>query len=70
MWRDISLSNQAAILTELDAYIAQLTRFRGQLAAGDGAAMQAMFANAQRARQNWLRNIETAEMQPKQDSDQ
>ncbi len=70
MWRDISLSNQAAILTELDAYIAQLARFRGQLAAGDGAAMQAMFANAQRARQNWLRNIETAEVQPKQDSDQ
>ena len=69
MWRDISLTNQAAILTELDAYIAQLTRFRGQLAAGDGNAMYAMFSNAQRARQNWQRSIETAEVQPQKDSD-
>jgi prephenate dehydrogenase len=69
MWRDISLTNQTAILTELDAYIAQLTRFRDQLAAGDGDAMYAMFSNAQRARQNWQRSIETAEIQPKQDSD-
>lgn len=69
MWRDISLTNQTAILTELDAYIAQLTRFRGQLAVGDGDAMYAMFSNAQRARQNWQRSIETAEVQPKKDSD-
>ncbi|MNS03765.1 T-protein [compost metagenome] len=69
MWRDISLSNQDAILTELDAYIAQLTRFRAQLAAKDGAAMQAMFANAQQARQNWQRSIETAEPQHKPDGD-
>lgn len=69
MWRDISLSNQGAILTELDAYIAQLTRFRAQLAAGDGVAMQAMFANAQQARQNWQRSIETAEPQHQPDGD-
>ncbi|MBF8176229.1 MULTISPECIES: prephenate dehydrogenase/arogenate dehydrogenase family protein [Oxalobacteraceae] len=69
MWRDISLSNQGAILTELDAYIAQLTRFRAQLAAGDGLAMQAMFANAQQARQNWQRSIETAEPQHQPDGD-
>ena len=69
MWRDISLTNQHAILTELDAYIAQLSRFRSQLAAGDGDAMYAMFSNAQRARQNWQRSIETAEIQPQQDSD-
>lgn len=69
MWRDISLSNQDAILTELDAYIAQLTSFRAQLAAGDGAAMQAMFANAQQARQNWQRSIETAEPQHQPDGD-
>ncbi len=69
MWRDISLTNRSAILTELDAYIAQLTRFRAQLAAGDGDAMYAMFFNAQRARQNWQRSIETAEVQPQKDSD-
>ncbi len=61
MWRDISLANQPAILAELDAYIAQLVRFRGQLAMKDGNAMQAMFANAQQARQNWLRTIEASE---------
>ena len=70
MWRDISLTNQHAILTELDAYIAQLTRFRVQLAAGDGDAMYAMFSKAQRARQNWQRSIETAEVQPEPDNDE
>lgn len=70
MWRDISLTNQDAILTELDAYIAQLTRLRNQLADADGAAIHAMFSNAQRARQNWQRSIETAEVQPKQDGDE
>jgi prephenate dehydrogenase len=70
MWRDISLSNQTAILTELDAYIAQLTRFRTQLAAGDGDAMHAMFSHAQSARQNWQRSIETAEAQPEPDNDE
>jgi prephenate dehydrogenase len=70
MWRDISLSNQDAILTELDAYIVQLTRLRAQLTAGDGSAMQAMFANAQRARQNWQRSIETAEPQHQPDGDE
>jgi prephenate dehydrogenase len=53
MWRDISLANQPAILNELDAYIAQLTRFRGLLSQKDGAAMEAMFTNAQRARNDW-----------------
>ena len=60
MWRDISLANQPAILAELDAYIAHLNRFRALLAQKDGAAMQAMFANAQQARQEWLRSIESA----------
>ena len=31
MWRDISLANQPALLTELDAYLAQLTGLRAQL---------------------------------------
>ncbi|WP_019141737.1 prephenate dehydrogenase [Noviherbaspirillum massiliense] len=61
MWRDISLANQAALLAELDAYLAQLTRLRGMLAAGDGGALEGVYANAQRARQSWIRTIETAE---------
>ena len=42
MWRDISLANQAALLTELDAYLAQLTTLRAHLAASDGAALAAV----------------------------
>jgi len=58
MWRDISIANQGAILGELDAYIAQLTHFRKQLADGDAAAMQVMFAHAQQARDAWLQQTE------------
>ena len=61
MWRDISLANQAALLGELDAYLAQLTRLRARLAAGDGAGIEAVYANAQRARQQWIAAIEVAE---------
>lgn len=61
MWRDISLANQPALLGELDAYLAQLTALRAALAAGDGAALNAVYANAQRARQQWTGAIEAAE---------
>ncbi len=61
MWRDITLANQAALLTELDAYMAQLTGLRAMLAAGDGAAIEAVYANAQRARCRWIEAIEAAE---------
>ncbi|MBC7858003.1 MAG: prephenate dehydrogenase/arogenate dehydrogenase family protein [Burkholderiaceae bacterium] len=64
MWRDISLANQPALLGELDAYLAQLTRMRASLAAGDGAALEAVYANAQRARRQWSEAIETAEAPP------
>jgi len=58
MWRDISLANQAALLTELDAYLAQLTAMRAMLAAGDGAGLHDIYANAQRARHEWQIAIE------------
>ncbi|GAB3389098.1 prephenate dehydrogenase [Massilia agri] len=58
MWRDISLANRAALLTELDAYLAQLTTLRARLAAADGPALEAVYANAQRARRAWLEAIE------------
>jgi prephenate dehydrogenase len=69
MWRDISLANQAALLNELDAYMAQLTQLRGLLAEGNGKAIEAVYANAQGARQNWIRTIEAAEQQSKQGGD-
>jgi prephenate dehydrogenase len=61
MWRDISLANRDALLGELDAYLAQLTGLRALLAASDGAALEAVFANAQRARRQWTGAIEAAE---------
>jgi prephenate dehydrogenase len=64
MWRDISLANRDALLTELDAYLAQLTALRGRLAAGDGAGIEAIYTNAQRARRAWSEAIETGEPAP------
>ncbi len=61
MWRDISLANQGALLRELDDYMAQLGRMRALLQAGDGAGLEAVYANAQRARHDWSKTIEAAE---------
>jgi len=61
MWRDISLANRDALLGELDAYLAQLTTMRARLAAADGAGLEAVYANAQRARCAWIEAIEAAE---------
>lgn len=63
MWRDISLANQDALLQELDAYLTHMHYVRQQLLVGDGAALHALFAHAQAARQNWQKTIETAEPQ-------
>ena len=69
MWRDISLANRDALLGELDAYLAQLTHLRARLAASDGAALEATYANAQRARRAWTEAIETAEKPPRPDQE-
>jgi prephenate dehydrogenase len=61
MWRDISLANRDALLGELDAYLAQLATMRAMLAAGDGAALEGVYANAQRARCAWIEAIESTE---------
>ncbi|RJG23897.1 prephenate dehydrogenase [Massilia cavernae] len=64
MWRDISLANRDALLGELDAYLAQLTGLRAALAAADGARLERVYANAQRARRQWSDAIEAAEAPP------
>lgn len=69
MWRDISLANHAALLGELDAYMAKLQELRELLAQHDGKGIEAVYANAQRARQNWIRTIEAAEQQNRQGGD-
>ena len=46
MWRDIALANRDALLAEVAAFRAQLDRVAAMLAAGDGAALEAMFTAA------------------------
>jgi prephenate dehydrogenase len=60
MWRDISLANRDALLGELDAYLSQLVSLRAMLAGRDGAALERVYANAQRARCDWIGAIEAA----------
>jgi prephenate dehydrogenase len=69
MWRDITLANRTALLAEMDSYMAQLTQLRSLLIAGDGPAIEAVYANAQHARLNWARTIEAAEKQNRQGGD-
>lgn len=57
MWRDIVLSNQSAILEELNAYMRQIAAVRDALAESDGATLKMMFSNAQRVRHAWLQDI-------------
>lgn len=61
MWRDITLANRDALLTEVDAYLVQLQGIREMIAAGDGAAIEQVYANAQHARLQWAAAIEAAE---------
>lgn len=68
MWRDISMANQAALLGELDAYLAQLNGLRAMLAARDADGIEAVYAHAQCARQKWIAAIETAETPQPADS--
>ncbi|MGE5466148.1 MAG: prephenate dehydrogenase [Ignavibacteria bacterium] len=54
MWRDICVANRAALLNELDAYMAELLRTRVLLASGDSAGLETMFATARARRDAWL----------------
>lgn len=51
IWRDICLTNDAAILGELDKAIERLKAIRDALRAGDGAALEAFFQRGRDARQ-------------------
>jgi prephenate dehydrogenase len=55
MWRDITLANREALLTELDAYLAALQTLRQTVAAEDGQALLKMFSRARAARENWMK---------------
>jgi len=53
MWRDISLANRDALMSEIDAYRAALDRIAAMVAAGDAAALEAVYARASIARREW-----------------
>ena len=55
MWRDIAMANRAALLAEVAAYRTQLDRIAAMIAAGDGAALHAVFTQASDARRAWGR---------------
>lgn len=61
MWRDISLANREALLSELDAYLAQLTRMRAMLASQDSEGLASIYTSARDARERWIATIEAAE---------
>ena len=56
MWRDIALANRDALVREIDAYRAELDRIAAMVAAGDGAALEAVFSRAAAARRAWGAN--------------
>lgn len=55
MWRDIALANRAAVLTELDAYLAALQALRQAVDAENSDALLTMFSRARNARENWMK---------------
>lgn len=57
MWRDICVANRAPLIAELDAYMASLLRLRTLLAAADADGLEAVFAAARKARDEWLQGM-------------
>ena len=68
MWRDISLANREALLSELDAYLAQLTRMRTMLASQDAEGLASIYTSARNARERWIATIEAAEQPAPRDT--
>ena len=56
MWRDISLANKSALLSELTAYQLELSQLKQLLEHEDSAGLQALFERASVARNNWANN--------------
>jgi prephenate dehydrogenase len=55
MWRDIALANRAAVLAELDAYVAALHTLRQAVDTHDADALLEIFSRARSAREHWLK---------------
>ncbi len=61
MWRDITLANRTHLLAEMDAYLKELKNIRDLVEKADGSELEKIYANAQKARMNWLNTIENSE---------
>ncbi len=53
MWRDICLANRAALLQELQRYIAELTQMSAALEANDAQRLEQTFHTARELRAGW-----------------
>jgi prephenate dehydrogenase len=56
MWRDIALANRDALLADIQAYQAQLTRLAELVRNADAVRIESLFAAARDARAAWLRS--------------
>ncbi|MBW8904953.1 MAG: prephenate dehydrogenase/arogenate dehydrogenase family protein, partial [Betaproteobacteria bacterium] len=56
MWRDICLANRERLLGELARYQAKVGELERLVAAGDGAALERVFAEAREARNQWQKS--------------
>lgn len=55
MWRDISLANKTALLSEIAAFENELSQLKQLLESEDDASLQALFERASFARNNWAK---------------
>ena len=53
MWRDISLANKSALLSEITAFENELSQLKQLLESSDAAGLQALFERASVARNQW-----------------
>ena len=53
MWRDIALANRKNLGRSLDAFIADLQKFRRLVKSGDATAITKFFETAKKRRDNW-----------------
>jgi prephenate dehydrogenase len=56
MWRDICLANRDLLLAELKKYQSKVSSIEKLLQASDGEALEKLFAEARRARDQWLKS--------------
>jgi len=53
MWRDISLANRTALLSEINAFQTELSTLKQLLENEDGTGLEALFERASHARNQW-----------------